>query len=62
MNALALHRFFGALADWLDSQEHKDGCMFGHVVQHGPLAGNKIPCSCGLTDLQKATSRVRDTA
>jgi hypothetical protein len=43
-----------ALSAWLDNEPHRQDCMFGHVVQSGPAEGNKIPCSCGLLDLQKA--------
>lgn len=50
--------FMRALSDWLDGEYHRDGCLFGHVVQSGPLEGNKIQCSCGLDDLQRAAERV----
>lgn len=57
----SLRGFFIALAEWLDGQEHKADCRYGHTVQSGPLEGNKIPCTCGLSDLQQATSEVKDT-
>lgn len=57
---IPIRRFYHALADWLNAQDHREGCGFGTVVQDGPLEGNKIPCSCGRTELQNVTNEVRD--
>lgn len=46
-----------ALSSWLNSEQHRPNCEWGQVVQSGPLEGNKIPCTCGLLDLQSAVER-----
>lgn len=54
----ALLDFLRSLSTWLDFEEHRPECGFGTTVKSGPLEGNKIPCTCGLFELQSSLNRL----